>query len=76
MSKRQRQQEQIRASHCSPDETARNEARSIPFHAYRKEPTFQYLFDFHRRPRLRSAGPGHYTGTDRSVPSLIRMRLA
>ena len=31
------------------DETARNEARSILFHAYRNEPTFQYLFD-HRRP--------------------------
>ncbi|QSP93950.1 GNAT family N-acetyltransferase [Marinobacter salinisoli] len=31
------------------DETAANEARSILFHAYRDEPTFQYLFD-HRRP--------------------------
>lgn len=31
------------------DETARNEARSILFHAYREDPTFQYLFD-HRRP--------------------------
>ena len=27
------------------DETAVNEARSILFHAYRDEPTFQYLFD-------------------------------
>lgn len=31
------------------DDSARNEARSILFHAYRNEPTFQYLFD-HRRP--------------------------
>ncbi|WP_297794514.1 GNAT family N-acetyltransferase [uncultured Marinobacter sp.] len=31
------------------DESARNEARSILFHAYLREPTFQYLFD-HRRP--------------------------
>ncbi len=31
------------------DETAANEARSILYHAYRNEPTFQYLFD-HRRP--------------------------
>lgn len=31
------------------DESARNEAKSILFHAYRHEPTFQYLFD-HRRP--------------------------
>jgi len=31
------------------DDTARNEAQSIPYHAYRNEPTFQYLFD-HRRP--------------------------
>ncbi|MDC0663387.1 GNAT family N-acetyltransferase [Marinobacter sp. SS21] len=31
------------------DETARNEAKSILFQAYRHEPTFQYLFD-HRRP--------------------------
>jgi len=31
------------------DESARNEARSILFHAYQYEPTFQYLFD-HRRP--------------------------
>lgn len=30
------------------DEDARNEARSILFHAYLHEPTFQYLFD-HRR---------------------------
>ncbi|MEX2475999.1 GNAT family N-acetyltransferase [Marinobacter sp.] len=30
------------------DESARNEARSILFHAYLKEPTFQYLFD-HRK---------------------------
>lgn len=30
------------------DETATNEARSILYHAYRNEPTFQYLFD-HRR---------------------------
>lgn len=31
------------------DESARNEAKSILFHAYLREPTFQYLFD-HRRP--------------------------
>lgn len=31
------------------DAMARNEAQSILFHAYRNEPTFQYLFD-HRRP--------------------------
>lgn len=31
------------------DESARNEAKSILFHAYRHEPTFQYLFE-HRRP--------------------------
>lgn len=31
------------------DEDARNEAKSILFHAYLHEPTFQYLFD-HRRP--------------------------
>ncbi|MBD3641039.1 MAG: GNAT family N-acetyltransferase, partial [Marinobacter sp.] len=31
------------------DDTARNEAQSILYHAYRNEPTFQYLFD-HRRP--------------------------
>lgn len=31
------------------DDSARNEARSILFHAYLHEPTFQYLFD-HRRP--------------------------
>ncbi|MBS8239194.1 GNAT family N-acetyltransferase [Marinobacter lipolyticus] len=31
------------------DDSARNEARSILFHAYQHEPTFQYLFD-HRRP--------------------------
>lgn len=31
------------------DETARNEAKSILFHAYRDDPTFQYLFD-HKRP--------------------------
>ncbi|MFL1465808.1 GNAT family N-acetyltransferase [Marinobacter sp. DUT-3] len=31
------------------DEGARNEARSILFHSYLREPTFQYLFD-HRRP--------------------------
>ncbi len=31
------------------DATATNEARSILYHAYRNEPTFQYLFD-HRRP--------------------------
>ncbi|MCK7548360.1 GNAT family N-acetyltransferase [Marinobacter koreensis] len=31
------------------DETARNEAQSILYHAYRGEPTFQYLFD-HRKP--------------------------
>ena len=31
------------------DETARNEAQSVLFHAYREEPTFQYLFD-HRKP--------------------------
>ncbi len=31
------------------DEDARNEAQSILYHAYREEPTFQYLFD-HRRP--------------------------
>ncbi|MBZ2168170.1 MULTISPECIES: GNAT family N-acetyltransferase [Marinobacter] len=31
------------------DVTASNEARSILFHAYRDEPTFQYLFN-HRRP--------------------------
>lgn len=31
------------------DESARNEAISILVHAYRNEPTFQYLFD-HRRP--------------------------
>ncbi len=30
------------------DEAATNEARSILYHAYRDEPTFQYLFD-HRR---------------------------
>ncbi|QFS87191.1 MULTISPECIES: GNAT family N-acetyltransferase [unclassified Marinobacter] len=30
------------------DETARNEAQSILCHAYREDPTFQYLFD-HRR---------------------------
>ena len=30
-------------------ETARNEAQSVLFHAYREEPTFQYLFD-HRKP--------------------------
>ena len=31
------------------DGSARNEAISILVHAYRDEPTFQYLFD-HRRP--------------------------
>lgn len=31
------------------DDTARNEAQSILYHAYRNEPTFQYLFD-HRKP--------------------------
>ncbi|OZB17881.1 MAG: GNAT family N-acetyltransferase [Marinobacter sp. 34-60-7] len=31
------------------DHTARNEARSILYHAYRDDPTFQYLFD-HRKP--------------------------
>ncbi|MBE02134.1 GNAT family N-acetyltransferase [Marinobacter lutaoensis] len=31
------------------DESARNEAQSILYHAYREDPTFQYLFD-HRRP--------------------------
>ncbi|MBY6032270.1 GNAT family N-acetyltransferase [Marinobacter daepoensis] len=31
------------------DETARNEAQSVLFHAYREDPTFQYLFD-HRKP--------------------------
>lgn len=31
------------------DQSAANEARSILYHAYRDEPTFQYLFD-HRRP--------------------------
>ncbi|AZT83792.1 N-acetyltransferase [Marinobacter sp. NP-4(2019)] len=31
------------------DESAHNEAKSILFHAYLREPTFQYLFD-HRRP--------------------------
>lgn len=31
------------------DESARNEAKSILFHAYRHDPTFQYLFD-HKRP--------------------------
>lgn len=31
------------------DHSARNEARSILYHAYRNEPTFQYLFD-HRKP--------------------------
>lgn len=31
------------------DYSAANEARSILYHAYREEPTFQYLFD-HRRP--------------------------
>ena len=31
------------------DHSARNEARSILYHAYRNEPTFQFLFD-HRKP--------------------------
>lgn len=31
------------------DETARNEAQSVLFHAYKEEPTFQYLFDY-RKP--------------------------
>ncbi|MEC7814919.1 MAG: GNAT family N-acetyltransferase [Pseudomonadota bacterium] len=31
------------------DHTASNEARSILYHAYRGDPTFQYLFD-HRKP--------------------------
>ena len=29
------------------DDSARNEARSILFHAYRDEPTFQYLSLIH-----------------------------
>lgn len=47
------------------DETAVNEARSILFHAYRNEPTFQYLLII--GARLRSTGSGNHTGTDRPV---------
>jgi ribosomal protein S18 acetylase RimI-like enzyme len=46
------------------DASARNEAKSILFHAYRHEPTFQYLFD-HKRP-----------GYDQRVRATIRELLS